>query len=184
MEWPLPPLPLPQWIRHCLCLGQYCIVENLRGRKYSDTSLEYSCSRINLEPPAKVFSMKFGRAVPSYVRFQHSAKLSLHTDPWKFSPSKAFHYTVSWYCPAVQLLNYYRYLAQSAKLRCHTCMCYNCGDTNQLTHPYNCQVLYGIMHLCVTTYSLQDSPSCCMWFLPPVTYALYFMQHLRCINYD
>ena len=28
-----------------------------------------------LEPPAKVFSSKFGRAIPTYARFLHSAKV-------------------------------------------------------------------------------------------------------------
>ena len=52
-----------------------------------------------LEPPAKVFSSKFGCAIPTYVRFLHpakvfSAKWSLLLDPQKFSPSKVSRYTV------------------------------------------------------------------------------------------
>ena len=52
-----------------------------------------------LEPPAKVFSMKFGHAVPTCDKFWQSAKVfsvkwSLLTNPWKFSPSKVSRYTV------------------------------------------------------------------------------------------
>ena len=52
-----------------------------------------------LEPPAKVFSSKFGSAIPTYVRFLHSAKVfsvkwSHLPDPRKFSPLKVFRYMV------------------------------------------------------------------------------------------
>ena len=52
-----------------------------------------------LEPPTKVCSMKFGRAVPTYERFWHSAKFfsmkwSLLTYLQKFSPLKVSRYMV------------------------------------------------------------------------------------------
>ena len=47
-----------------------------------------------LEPPAKVFSSKFGSAISTYVRFLHSAKWSHLPDPRKFSPLKVSRYTV------------------------------------------------------------------------------------------
>ena len=51
-----------------------------------------------LEPPAKVFSTKFGRTVPNYVRFWHSAKV--FSAKWPLLPiresflSKVSRYTV------------------------------------------------------------------------------------------
>ena len=61
------------------------IAENFRERTLNFTVLE---------PPMKVFSMKFGRAVPTYMIGLAFCEFSLQngnlilTDLWKFSPSK------------------------------------------------------------------------------------------------
>ena len=49
------------------CSVSYRIAETFWGRKLTNFTV--------LEPPAKVFSMKFGHAIPTYDRFKHSVKV-------------------------------------------------------------------------------------------------------------
>ena len=64
------------------------IVENFRGRKHS--RILWFLSHLQKFSPRNL-GMPYP---PIYVRYLYSAKWSLLSDPWKFSPSKIFCYIV------------------------------------------------------------------------------------------
>ena len=81
----------------------------------------------------------------------------------RYSPGKTCDIAL-WlgqYCPVVQLTTVCRYLACSGQTQ--TSHLYVLRGYKPVNTPL--QVLYGIMHSCVTTYSPRASPSCSMWLL-------------------